>query len=389
MGNKTGKDTNLTKDGKVEETSMKSLETCSDEDKKNFHIVLSYVKQDGLQLQWASPELRLQHDIVVASLEQNPLALQYANEGFQDNKMIVRPCVLANCKCLRFASKELRNDKALVMEAIEEDTEAFDYCSVELRRDVSLLEHVQKNWKGVMIPTSISRDKKNAMTCIKKLKWSVLFFLCDELKEDKEIVLAAIQENWREYKFASSEMKNNREILLETLKKAVSDRDGIAMSWCGEDLMKDTRFALDAFKVNPYVFRYSPSLQSNKTIALDLMGKEGLMLEFGSEEVRNDETIAKVAIMNNPLSFEFVGSELKQNVELCTLSVQKNGDLLKFVPESLKTRDLVMAATITTQTALNHVPKDILENDKEFVLKTVEFVESILLYISKYLSQDV
>jgi CxxC motif-containing protein len=63
-----------------------NLEYASEELKADKKIVMAAVKQDGRSLEYASKELRADKKIVMAAVNQSPWAFEFASEKLQRNK---------------------------------------------------------------------------------------------------------------------------------------------------------------------------------------------------------------------------------------------------------------------------------------------------------------
>ena len=95
-----------------------TLQSASEEAKKDKQYVRAAVEKDGLALQHAAKKLRRDKKMVLASVKQNGLALQ-------------------------FASKELREEKKIVLTAIKQSWRASE-CFPERRR-----RGTKNGWCGI------------------------------------------------------------------------------------------------------------------------------------------------------------------------------------------------------------------------------------------------
>ena len=74
--------------------------------------VLKSVKKNGFSLQSASDELKKDKEIVLAAMNQNGLALGFASGELKNDKEIVLAAVKEDGRALKYASAELRNAKS-------------------------------------------------------------------------------------------------------------------------------------------------------------------------------------------------------------------------------------------------------------------------------------
>lgn len=109
---------------------------------------------------------------------------------------------------LRFASEQLKNDTKFMLAAVRTDSCPLDYASDELKNDREfMLAAVQQNG-------------------------AALYYTSDELKNDKEVVMKAVQQNgWSSLKFASLQLKNSREMRLAARKQQQQEQQQIYQKW--------------------------------------------------------------------------------------------------------------------------------------------------------------
>ena len=81
--------------------------------------IMSVVKQNGADLEYASPDLRNDREVVLAAVQEDGRAL-------------------------RWASAELRKDREVVLAAVQEDIEALKYASAELKEMILGAEKKEK-----------------------------------------------------------------------------------------------------------------------------------------------------------------------------------------------------------------------------------------------------
>ena len=62
---------------------------------------------------------------------------------------------------------------------------------------------------------------------------------------------------------------------------------------------------------------------NNRDYVLKAVSKQGNLLDYASEELKDDKQIALAAIENNPEALEFVSDRLKEDKEVVYNSVSK------------------------------------------------------------------
>ena len=98
----------------------------------NRNEALDDVTQNGLYLQFASPELRNDREIVLAAVNRDGLALRFASPELQGNREIVLAAVNNEGRALEYVSLELRRDRETVLAAIKQNLYSTFYLHPNL-----------------------------------------------------------------------------------------------------------------------------------------------------------------------------------------------------------------------------------------------------------------
>ena len=110
-----------------------------------------------------------------------------------------------------------------------------------------------QNWPWALKHASeaLKADREVVMAAVKK-DGTTLEYASNDLKKDEEIVLAAVKSVGGALKFASEEFKKDKKIVLEAVKNA-----GRALIFVSEALRKDPEVVLEAMKKNLAASKYS------------------------------------------------------------------------------------------------------------------------------------
>ena len=129
--------------------------------------------------------------------------LKVVPERFQKDREVVLAAVQSNGLALSFALEQFRNDREIVIAALKKNGSSFPYVSWNLRKDREI----------VMIAIASQRVVPSYAD------HPVLGFVpSKELRNDRELVLAAVRYNASEFEFASDELKSDREFVIEAVK---------------------------------------------------------------------------------------------------------------------------------------------------------------------------
>ena len=125
------------------------------------------------------------------------------------------------------------------------------------------------------------------------VKLHPLYNASEELKNDREFILAAVTQCGRALEYASEELKNNREIVL-----AAVTQYGWALQHASEELKNNREFILAAVTQCGAALRYaSEELKNNREIVLAAVTQDdcGWALKYASEELKNNREIVLAA----------------------------------------------------------------------------------------------
>lgn len=117
--------------------------------KDNFDFVLKVVKNNGLDLRFASEVLQSNEHIVLAAMKQNIKALEYASEDLPceiilEEKNAIFTGLIEGNLIFQSLPNELKDDKAIVLAALKKDASFFQSLPDKFRGDVDVVMAVMK-----------------------------------------------------------------------------------------------------------------------------------------------------------------------------------------------------------------------------------------------------
>ena len=160
-------------------------------------------------------------------------------------------------------------------------------------------------------------------------------------------------------------------------------------------LLKDENFIVDIIEHLDYFFDEEEIMEAldkkwfdNEKVMLALIkARDGDVLKYVSERLKNDEEFLIKAIEINEYEFENLPQSLKTNKKFILKALEKNGCVLQFVDENLQDKKMVLVAVKNNGCALKHA-KDNFKSDKELVLIAIETCSYALNYVSDELKQN-
>jgi len=172
---------------------------------------------------------------------------------------------------------------------------------------------VSPRWLTEFPPELIINDRELILEALKRKipedYDSALKYLPEEVRNNKEIVLVAVSNNWRALEYASEQLKNDRDVVLKAVRAS-----GLALQYASEELRDDEEVVLTAVENEPNaLFSASERLRDDKRIVLEAVRSNGWALQSASERLRDDEEIVLEAIKTNRDILENYASERLRN----------------------------------------------------------------------------
>lgn len=198
---------------------------------------------------------------------------------------------------------------------------------LEVVQDLNYLAKVPENYKNI-------ENKDVILEIIERYHFddcSFLSHLANDLRDDKEVVLAAIKKNANTIMYASKRLRDDDFIVFEAV-----NRSGSVLKYASDRLKDDRDIVMTAVK------------------------EYGTAIEYASLRLKNDREIALEAVKNESYAFDHVSSGIKNDKEIAMIAVKQNGYLFAQLSKELKQdKELMREAYIHTTPALKYFPKEI------------------------------
>jgi hypothetical protein len=215
------------------------------------------------------------------------------------------------------------------------------------------------------------------------------------LREDKEVILAAVNGNGLALEYASEALRADREVAVA----AVNTKSN-ALRYVSETLKEDKKFLLAVVKKFVVVLIWgNEALRANREFVLAAVKQNGLALEYASEALSSDREVVLAAVKQNGDSLLYADETLQADKEVVLAAVEFGAiqDLcdspLRYASETLQAdKEMVLAAVKKNGIALQYA-SETLKADKEFALAVIEVnkfsnAENYFKYFSEALQAD-
>ena len=210
------------------------FEGVSDELKADKEVMMAAVQSEPRTLQFASDELKADTDIINAIIPDDIEGIydehginrrhfggffEFVSDEFKSNRDLVLSIVKKDGRALEFASEELRKDREVVIEAAANDRNSLEHAEKSLQNDPEVLSQIKKK---------VLETVENL--CSFQCRCLDLQYLGDQkgkygwVVDDEQVMLAAIRSHGDAggsgpLDYASDRLKDDREIVIAAVRK--------------------------------------------------------------------------------------------------------------------------------------------------------------------------
>jgi len=172
---------------------------------------------------------------------------------------------------------------------------------------------VRKDWQVLAdAPAEIKADRGVVEGAILASQGRALKFVSPELRQDPELVLAAVAFFGQAFADAAPELRSSRDFVLRAV-----GRHGAALKHA-EAFRGDKNFLLDAAKAGygSALMGASSTLQSDQALVLEMVIHDAAAYKFAAEELRADKEFAMEAAKRNGATLRFMSSNFQADLDI-------------------------------------------------------------------------
>tara|TARA_B100000989_G_C19524076_1_gene465821 strand:- start:1512 stop:2954 length:1443 start_codon:yes stop_codon:yes gene_type:complete len=157
----------------------------------------------------------------------------------------------------------------------------------------------------------------------------------ENLKKDKSILIATVENNPRTYEKLSDEQRNDEEILLAAMESKKGGSFYTPFKFASDELKSNRNVVLKVLSYNGYSLEHvQDNLKKDKEIVLEAVKQTGYSLQYAEENFRQDREIVMYAARDG--ASNYIDSSFKNDQEICLSLIKKNAGSIFWCDESLK-----------------------------------------------------
>jgi len=390
-----------------------ALKYTNNEIKNNKKIVLTAVKQNGLALEFASKRLQKDKAIVMAALKNNGNAYQFVDDSLKQDKTVILQAVKNGIWTILRIDNELI-DKEIILAAVKKEPNIFDYIEDKYKNDNDVITAVAIKASYIVnrLNNQPINNKKDMLNLLKH--GTSLKVANNKLRDNKELVLAAISNDASNFLFASQRIKNDKQLILDIFtnkknsdnldllegiaKKFKNDKNfmlklvstnGLALKYASNRLKRDKQVVLTALRQAPLALKFADSrFKKDQKIVINVIKKDGYALRYADPRYQKNKKIVLLAVKSSSEALKFADYTLKADRDVVLAAVQNSGFALQYAAETLtKDKDIVLTAIKDHYSYYKYAHKSLFKN-KAFILELIQKTGSLPFPLDSSLQQD-
>lgn len=140
---------------------------------------------------------------------------RFCSHIHKNNTRIVIQAMYEDIENVCYAGKTIKNDKKAMLEILKHCPEVLEYASEKIQTDKDIIEFIiRRKVEALNYAEHFNQNKELVLFAIKAASngW-ILQYVSEELKNDQDVVLAAVLENPNAFQFAGIHLRNNKEYI--------------------------------------------------------------------------------------------------------------------------------------------------------------------------------
>lgn len=137
---------------------------------------------------------------------------------------------------------------------------------------------------------------------------TIIKYLPEEFKSDKELMLGAIKETPRAMKYVSKTLLNDKDFLIEATK------ENRALVYVPKEIRNNKELMTSVIEAVPANLIYCEELKEDKEFVLGLVKKDGMTIRFVSESLQDDKDVVLEAVNQNCYAAEHASPRIRKQL---------------------------------------------------------------------------
>ncbi|MFM7684286.1 MAG: DUF4116 domain-containing protein, partial [Bacteroidota bacterium] len=268
-------------------------------------FIQNYIKKGGEIILIANEAFLKDTALILLAIQSQPTVFKFLNSSLKSDKNFINRCFDINPSILPYLSSEYTLNREFVFRALKKNGLLLEFLDNKFKNDErAIIEALKQNGLALKFVNDRFKNNEALVSIAVKQNGMALEFASDSLRNNEDIALIALLQNKKSYKYIGEVADNSVQIQTERIKNMIID---------GEIKNDDSDIAKTCCQLN------------------------GNLLEYFSDEIKNDTSVVSLAIENNGSSFRFASNNLRQNKQFILATVKNiELDVLQLLFKNLK-----------------------------------------------------
>tara|TARA_B100000886_G_C20423728_1_gene492868 strand:+ start:291 stop:2339 length:2049 start_codon:yes stop_codon:yes gene_type:complete len=367
--------------------------------RSDIHIIRAILKYGSVDFDKLPDSAKHDKDILKLILSESSWSFRDFHDLAKDDEEIATIAVKLDGDNFRYISKRLKSDRELAKLALNHSGHNLEHIkSNELLFDKELIKLALSTHDQayMYMPKDLRNDKELvAQVIAKKIDSLVFEMFPDEYRNNRDVILKAVNDDGYSYKYLSETFRDDKEILL----LAISTSPSI-LEYASERLRNDIDVAKALF-VNDNIYTafcdLGENVKNNPEIVVQAIARDGRCLNEINSKFKDDEELIRNALDveipsqsifndNNKKSascFQYISNRLKSNKEIALTASKLPNFSLEGSPEIITSdKEIIKNAVTIEYRNIQHISSNLLK-DKEFLMEMYKINDSITYYLDE------
>jgi len=313
----------------------------------------------------------------------------------KNDKDVVYKAVSTNPTSLKFAHERFRTTKDIVYDLVSKyDYYTLDYVDEAFKDDKELvLTAIEKSGDAIKFSSKrLKNDKELALKALKNGQGDILYYLSDTLKEDRDVVWMASKVGIDSYSYLDEKFCTDTELLKEIVKKSPHFFHTLPVKYRTVRVAKDV--IIEAIKSRSYQIELEPLVLKeptwlrNREIAGALIAYNSGYFKLLNETFKVDKELLLQAIKSNVSLFSYIDESFKNDKDFILDIAKTQHKVIPYISEILRKDDAFMLKLFQTNQLAFQYLEEKYRGDKKLLLKAIEYRVHLFRYATKELRVD-
>ena len=257
-----------------------------------------------------SDDLKDNYQVVGEAFKNYPGNLQLASDRIKDDKEFLLPLIENWGIAFQYISDRLKNDADLIWAALKKQPNVIVFIDENIDDYDSYVAYVSS---FIKIDQADDCLTSNFIYMKNKIinDGALISFASKDLKNNKELGLLAVSQNPVAFIYLSEELQAERELLLiACLNWDINlsfENFSHPLAYTSNNLKDDNEIVLKALEKYPWALEFaSKRLLNDKSFILPILKNNGILIEYVSEGLKNDIDVVSIAVENNGMAYELL-----------------------------------------------------------------------------------